>query len=65
MIDSDHSTHLCYMYPDFSYSRSTNNCDVKCNYYLENLYNDEVLKYDGFSTSFSFGYFNVWSAKKN
>ena len=52
MNDNDHSTHLCDVDPDLNYFTSTNNCDVKCNYYLENSFNAEVLKFDGPSTSF-------------
>ena len=40
--DKDHSSALCDIDPDLHFYQEFNQATVKCNYYLETNFNDEI-----------------------
>ena len=47
MSDKDHSSALCDIDPDLHFYQEFNQVSVKCKYYLETKFNDEISEPNG------------------
>ena len=63
--DKDHSSALCDIDPDLHFYQEFNQATVKCNYYLETKFNDEISEPNGTKDVLSLCHVNIRSAKKN
>ena len=62
--DKDHSSALCDIDPDLHFYQEFNQATVKCNYYLETKFNDEISEPNGTKDVLSLCHVNIRSAKK-
>ena len=63
--DKDHRSALCDIDPDLHFYQEFNQATVKCNYYLETKFNDEISKPNGTKDVLSLCHVNIRSARKN
>ena len=63
--DKDHRSALCDIDPDLHFYQEFNQATVKCNYYLEIKFNDEISKPNGKKDASSFSHVNIRSARQN
>ena len=63
--DKDHRSALCDIDPDLHFYQEFNQATVKCNYYLETEFNDEISKPNGTKDVLSLCHVNIRSARKN
>ena len=63
--DKDHSSALCDIDPDLHFYQEFNQATVKCKYYLETKFNDEISEPNGTKDVLSLCHVNIRSAKKN
>ena len=63
--DKDHTSALCDIDPDLHFYQEFNQSTVKCNYYLETKFNDEISKPNGTKDVLSLCHVNIRSARKN
>ena len=63
--DKDHRSALCDINPDLHFYQEFNQATVKCNYYLETKFNDEISKPNGTKDVLSLCHVNIRSARKN
>ena len=62
--DKDHSSALCDIDPDLHFYQEFNQATVKCNYYLDTKFNDEISETIGTKDVLSLCHVNIRSAKK-
>ena len=66
MNDKDHSSALCDIDPDLHFYQEFNQATVKCNYYLDTKFNEEITEPKGWTNFFlSLCHVNIRSARKN
>ena len=63
--DKDHSSALCDIDPDLHFYQDFNQATVKCNYYLETKFNDEISEPNETKDVLSLCHVNIRSAKKS
>ena len=63
--DKDHRSALCDIDPDLHFYQEFDQATVKCNYYLETKFNDEISKPNGTKDVLSLCHVNIRSARKN
>ena len=63
--DKDHSSALCDIDPDLHFYQEFNQATVKCNYYLDTKFNEEITEPTGSTNFLSLCHVNIRSARKN
>ena len=63
--DKDHSSALCDIDPDLHFFQEFNQATVKCNYYLDTKFNEEITEPTGSTNFLSLCHVNIRSARKN
>ena len=63
--DKDHSSALCDIDPDIHFYQEFNQVTVKCNYYLETKFNEEISEPKQSTDVLSLCHVNIRSARKN
>ena len=63
--DKDHRSALCDIDPDLNFYQEFNQTTVKCNYYLETKFNDEMSEPNGTKDVLSLCHVNIRSARNN
>ena len=63
--DKDHSSALCDIDPDIHFYQEFNQGTVKCNYYLETKFNEEISEPKQSTDVLSLCHVNIRSARKN
>ena len=61
--DKDHRSALCDIDPDLNFYQEFNQATVKCNYYLETKFNDEMSEPNGTKYVLSLCHVNIRSAR--
>ena len=65
LYDKDHSSALCDIDPDIHFYQEFNQVTVKCNYYLETKFNEEISEPKQSTDVLSLCHVNIKSARKN